>query len=704
MKVGFIRPAFFYHCYIQQTPAGLFNFYIDLFLRSYITINFYISRVKFLKEHSLFILVLLTCAVLRLLPLFDYQFTYDELSGMERTQFNSFSEVIAKGVKIDAHPALVQLMIYYLTQLFGYITWIIKLPFLLFGFGAIIYAYAFGIRNFSKQSALFAALILSFSLLFVFYAPIARMYISGVFFSIALLFYFFEIFFLKNIKISNYVFLGLFAWLSALNQHINSLFAFTVCASGFLFLNKSNYKTYLLTCTLVVLAYLPHLPVTLYQLGVPGIGRENGGWLEAPEFKVIFSFLETLFGTGRTYILFLICVALAFILNKKIMLDKNQLYLLLIFIFNFLVVYFYSVWRTPVFQYSVMLFSGTAIIMFVCSFLDFKNTGVFYMVFTVVFTALIYKSYFKKDYFHQAVKTIFEYQFERTVYYKKMYGDKNVYPVFFDADNIMKKIYFNKYQTQFDCKISSDSMITNTERVYFKKINGATEQIVSSLRLFSEFIAGLKSDYVVLASSMPQHQAIVEEYFPYLLENTQTQGINFKFYSRKKEDRGKVVKEDQIDDYSSFGEKGHFIYPKSKEVITTNKSFSLKVDSLNEFPFDAKADLKGVTRKEGQVVLVKAILKLQKSGSEVEACISTNDKNTGEQYTYNSLAASDFVIHKDSTLALYSVYFNGTKYLKVKNKASLNCYLWNRGKENFELRDFEIKVIDYWPRKWDFWN
>jgi uncharacterized membrane protein len=147
-----------------------------------------------------------------------------------------------KGVKIDAHPAFVQVLIYYLTQIFGYVTWIIKLPFLLVSLGAIVYAYAFGLRNFSKQAGLLAAAVLSFSLIFVFYAPIARMYISGVFFSLALLFYFFEIFFLQNLKAKNFILLAVFALLSALNQHINALFAFTVCVSGLFFLSKNNAK------------------------------------------------------------------------------------------------------------------------------------------------------------------------------------------------------------------------------------------------------------------------------------------------------------------------------------------------------------------------------------------------------------------------------------------------------------------------------
>jgi hypothetical protein len=654
--------------------------------------------VKFLKEHSAFIGVFLVSAILRFIPLFDYQFTYDELSGMERTQFSSFSEVIEKGVKIDAHPALIQLLIFYLVKLVGYTTWIIKLPFLLFSLGAIIYAYVFGLRNFSKQAGLFSAILLSFSLIFVFYAPIARMYISGVFFSVALLFYFFEIIFLENTKTRNYVLLGLFALLSALNQHINSLFAFSICVSGFFFLTKKNSKPYFITCLLVVLAYLPHLPVTLYQLSIPGIGRDAGGWLEVPEYTVLFSFLKTLFGTGKNYILILFIVMLSVLLTKKFSITKKQIFLLVIFLVNFLIVYLYSLLRSPIFQYSVMLFSGCAIILFVSSFIHFKNSIVSYLTLLILTSALIHKSYIQKDYLNQCVETVYDYQFGRTSHYKKLHGDKNVYPIFFDADNIMKKIYFKKYNTNFDCKISEDSLISNMERVFFG------EEKVSSLRLFSEFVANLNTDYLILSSSMPQHQAIASEHFPYLVENTQTQAINYKVYSKRAEDKSNVVEDDALNYYSSLKEKNAFIYSKENSVAILKNKFSLIVDSLNEFPFDAKAALFEVTQKEGQVILVKAQVKIKNTKSPLEVCISVNDNATNQSYAYNSKAASDFAMPKDSTVTIYSEHFSGFNYNQIKYKSNLTCYLWNRGEENFELQGFEIKVIDYWPRKWDLWE
>lgn len=671
---------------------------------------FYIRRVRFLKEHTAFICILLTCALLRFLPLFDYQFTYDELSGMERTQFGSFGEVMEKGVKIDAHPALIQLLIYYLTQWFGYVTWIIKLPFLLFSLGAVVYAYAFGLRNLSRQAGLLAASLLSFSFIFVFYAPVARMYIPGVFFSMGLLYHFFRIFYAAQTSYHNYVLLGLFAWLSALNQHINALFALTVCASGLFFLNRSTYKPYVIMCVLVILAYLPHLPVTLYQLSVPGIGRDAGGWLEAPEASVIFYFLKTLAGTGGLCFLWLAVMSLAWLLNRRLTLRKGQLFLLGIFLVNYLVIYLYSVWRSPVFQYSVMLFSATAFILFICGFIEFRRPVVFYLVLILLSSTLIYRSYFQKAYLDQCVKTVFEYQFERTVYYKKQLGEERVYPVFFDADAIMKKIYFEKYGMVFACQASADSVVSNGERVFYPRetdpfsgrpVPGAT---VSSLRLFSEFIAGLTCDYLILTSAMPLYQAVAAEHFPFLIENTQTQGINFRLYSKRAEDQARALTDESILYQSSPGRPEDFTYSRKDHLAYRDEGFRLSIDSLEEFPFAAAAELGQVLHKEGQVLLASVKVKVRDTYSPMELCLSLNDPEMNTAYAYNARAAADFRMGPDSAVRVYSEYFNGTRYKQAGDNARLTAYLWNRGREHLLLDDFSIRVIDYWPGKWALWD
>src|SRR5690606_13532279 len=219
-------------------------------------------------------------------------------------------------------------------------------------------------------------------------------------------------------------------------------------------------------------------------------------------------------------------------LNKKINFEKKHWFLLMLFLLNYSIVYVYSIYRASIYQHSVMLFAGVAMVFFVVSFIEFKNKYVFYAAAFFLTSTLVYKTYFKKQYYAQCVKTVYEQQFERTIHYKKLYGDEKVYPLFFDIEPVMTKIYLAKYHAQFDYKTGYDTTL------YLMKN-------------FSHFIASLKCDYLVLTSAFPAQQAVVKEYFPYLIENTQTQVINLKVYSRKTSDSVNVVKDDEVLKFSN---------------------------------------------------------------------------------------------------------------------------------------------------------
>lgn len=513
------------------------------------------------------------------------------------------------------------------------------------------------------------------------------MYISGVFFSVALLYYFFEIFHANTNKTLNYFLFGLFALLSALNQHINALFAFTICLSGLFYLPKNNYKKYLITCVCVVLAYLPHLSVTLHQFNMGGIGFEQGGgWIPKPTTHSVINFLKILFGTGKSYIVFLALIICTFIINKRAIFNKKQLYLIVIFLVNFSIIYFYSVYRSSIYQHSVMLFSSVALVLFVSSFLHVKNPIAFYTYTFIIFSLFIYKTYYKKNYYGQCVSNIFEYEFKRTAELKNNYGSSAVYPVYFDAYDFMKKIYFKKYLTTFDCKISSDS-------------------VTFSLNKYAHFLSNLKCDYLALGSSYPIFQAVTRQYFPYLVENTQTQGLNFKVYSKLKSDEKKCVPDDAILNSASVFNNGNYTFSYSKNVIKNKTQFSLLIDSISEFPFQAKAALNSVTSKEGQVVLVTTKFKTQNlKFNNVGICISLNETKKNSCVGYSGKESNDFILNPDSTITLFCDNFCGSNYNKIKNNSNFTTYVWNRGKQNFKLINFEIKTIDYWPQKWNFWE
>src|SRR5689334_21187724 len=81
----------------------------------------------------LLFVILVAAAWLRFYHLGDISFSNDELSALTRARFDSFHELIEKGVKADGHPALVQVMIWCVIHQFNDDVFTIRLLFALAG-------------------------------------------------------------------------------------------------------------------------------------------------------------------------------------------------------------------------------------------------------------------------------------------------------------------------------------------------------------------------------------------------------------------------------------------------------------------------------------------------------------------------------------------------------------------------------------------
>jgi hypothetical protein len=631
----------------------------------------------FFREHIEFYIVLALCIALRMIPLFDYQFTYDELSALERTSYSSFSELVQKGIMVDAHPALVQVMLYLITCFGGFSEWLLKLPFLLCSIGSVIYAYACGYRFFGRQPALMIATVTAFSLPFVYHAAIARPYATGIFFSMGLVYHF-----LAAIKTGSekrqFALFGLFALLSALNHHIGALFAFTVAASGLFLFRGKALRAHLITCGCVLIAYIPHLYITLAQFGLSGIGPEQGGWLDKPAPDALFGFLSVLFGTGYYYILFAaMCVAIH--LRRRHKISRIQWTLLVLFLTNYAIVHLYSVIRAPVFQNSVMMFAGTSLLIFAGSFIKSLRPAMFWCVFAGFTALLIVRTYFEKDYYGNCIETGFEQQFRRLADVRKDSGDTGVAALYFNADRNMKRIYSARYGALPDCYTVEDTIL----RPDHEKYAGGK----SALRLCDEFLSEIPAQQIALTGAMPVHQRVVQKHFPHLVSHHETFTDHFLLYSKIPAAEISIA---SVKKYSRDSA-GTFEFRQS--------------DRMNEeFPFEARSPYAELIRREGQVLLVTATIKPGESflPDDFEVCISVNDAQN-QAIAYSARAASDFLPEKDSAVTVFSQMFMGTRHREMKN-GTIGCYVWNRGRSQFKLLDFRIEVIDYWQKKWNFWD
>lgn len=643
--------------------------------------------MKFLKEHSLFLSIFFLTAVLRFVPLFEYQFTLDELSGLNRTRFDSFAELLEKGVKIDAHPALIQVLIYSLVKVFGYQTWIIKLPFLLFSLGAMVYAYALAYRHLHKQAALFLSAFLGFGLVYVFYAPIARMYTAGIFFSFALLYHFFELLYSKQLHKLHYLAFGIFALLCALNQHINALFAFSLALAGLLMIPAERRTAFILTCGMVLLAYLPHWPITLYQVQVGGIGLDQGGWLEVPSWTTLFPLLKWLLGSGYLYIALILLFFFSVWDNGFPKPDKKSWLLLWLFLFNYLVVIAYSRWRAPVYQHSALLFAGTAFLPFACSLLRFRNRPGFLTGWIALCLLLLYQTYIHRAYLKQCVQTVFEYPFKRTAELAKQAGHKSVSAVFFDADAFMESIYRSDEEQHYSLVLSEDS-------------------VAQKAGAFARYLAGNKADFLVLASAFPQQEELAMVYYPYIIENKITQANNYRVYSKDPSRRLQQVPREKELWVAEPADAAHLSFRTQRDLPESWKKNGFEADSSMDYPLTAEAAYESSITKEGQVFLFRVEGKMRKwKGGELEACLVLEADGKSEALHYSASVLKESIVKGDSSFVMVAQLYAGSRHKHwIEEKARIKAYLWNKAGETFRIEKLRLSVVDYWPQKWGFWE
>ena len=314
---------------------------------------------------SIFIII---GASLRFYGFSDWSLSNDELSAISRTNFSSFSELIDKGIWVDGHPALIQIFEYYWIQVFGNSAFAIRLPFVLMSIGSCIYFYRLLSNWLNKNAALVGLSLFIPNYLFVLYAQIARPYTAGLFFVVAFSFYLFR--YLKTAEVKkNALALILFGLAASLTHYFSALTVFLIYLSASVYLNKQNLKAYFVFALIIVLLYLPHLPITLNHLSIGGVT-----WLPKPESDYLSRFISYLFQSSIVYQLILLIVLLFFGIRRGLKIEWKPIIIgSFVFFTCFFIAYYYSIYKTPVLQFSVLIFASPFLFIIIAALISKKT-------------------------------------------------------------------------------------------------------------------------------------------------------------------------------------------------------------------------------------------------------------------------------------------------------------------------------------------
>jgi hypothetical protein len=293
-------------------------------------------------------------AVLRFWDLPHLAYTHDELSALVRI-YPTLSETIGTGVvKLDTHPPGVQVFEWGWTKLFSREEADVKLPFILMGLTAMLLLYRFAMAWTGAGTALFLTALMAVLQYFVLYSQLARPYAAGLF-TTALL----------ADQLTRYLALGqrkalvgagLAAVLSAYTHHFALMLA-TFMVISFLFLVRADQrKAYLVMCLGAALLYLPNVSIFLKQLDLGGLSE----WLAPPTKAWIPDHLWWVaHGSTALAAILLVIVLVSTGLRWRLggAYGPARWFLPVWGLLPLIIGLAYSVWRAPVIQHSVLMFS-----------------------------------------------------------------------------------------------------------------------------------------------------------------------------------------------------------------------------------------------------------------------------------------------------------------------------------------------------------
>ncbi len=579
-------------------------------------------------------LVLLIAAALRLYNFNLLPLQNDELSALYRLRFDGIFELIQYGVIPDGHPAGVQIFLYYYTIIFGTNEMVIKAPFVCCSLLSIYVAYLFFTNIFNDRVALAVAAFMATSQIFISHSITIRPYSFGIFFTLLVAYILSEIVGKQKHKNINYLVLTLSMVACALTHYFSALTSI-ILFFCFFFIEQNKYKPKLIYTSLVsVVIYSFHFFITWHQM-------QSGGliWLAAPDANFATLFYKYINHYNLFCMLYmLICIGLTqyfFIKHKK---QKKMLLVCIItFFLSYFIAYFYSIYVSPVMQFSVLVFALPFLLSIVFYGFIFINKKLYYLLVATLVLGNVYslvntRQHYTTNYnfiYNEFIKSIPEYTKNDTLHTKYVL-------------NGIGKNYFNYYIKKYHIPVSFLSVCADT----------------FSYKNFKKMIANCNANQIYFASTSyidNTYLCLIKEKFSTTM--LQKRGSLHEIYLLSKTNANAYIpKYSKISDTTQRGTIVQ-MYLSNNSLIDYNVSVNIKPTYSNE---------------------INPILKLQ-----IEDSVGHIMYNIYKDY-------NAFYLPSDSVT---QIHIAGT-YNNIKNTKGLliKAYIINESKNNFEASVPKINI------------
>ncbi len=617
-------------------------------------------------EYVILIVILLLGGVLRFYDLYTIPYTHDEFSALFRTSFKNLPELFDKGIKVDGHPAGVQLFLYAIVHTIGSQSWVLKTPFILMGIASIYLVYLIGKRTFNSTVALITSAYMATLQYPIMYSQIARPYISGMFLSLLMVYFWQKV--IENDKHywKNASLFVLFASFNTYNHHFSLLFTVIVGLSGLLFVRNKAFIKYLFLGLAIVLLYIPHLSIFFFQLGVGGVES----WLSKPESSFLYEYFKYIFQyCFISFLIVLISISIGLKRYKNNKLNYKYLTLFFVwFILPFLIGYYYSITYSAVLQYSSLIFGFPFLLLFIFGWISPKNKWITIGLIIVIVSTNTYALIYKRQ------------------HYKVLYNSAYIH-FLTDLETVIKKDPNTSVLIHSHPKISAyyisnlgirhhynwiDSMPSNGELILFLR-----NESQKNNQLYLGALSSISSNIIPL----------IQDYFPELsFRNNYFGGETYLFRKNLNQYADFVTvfpNNNYINDWQNFEQSNLF--------CNESKLYCYQLDSLKEWSPGYTVSLDSLHLEPN--CFIDIAVDIERSDSVFEGLLVASLDNSDKNEYWASASAKDF-----SENIIDTSYFRVHLSLKMsdirlsKNQIFFKTFIWNQKKQEVRYLNYKISI------------
>ena len=621
--------------------------------------------------------------ILRFSISLTHSFSSDELSAINRLNYDSLEDMIEFGVKKgDFHPAGVQLFEKFWTSLFETTETFLRFPFVIFGVLSILIIYLIGKSYFTKQAGVIAATLLTVTYFPVLYSELARPYSPGLFFVLLAGWFYLKFFFhdFTKTKYINIVGLGVSLALAMYTHYFAFMLVGFMGVTGLLFIKKQNIVSYLIAGILAFILFFPHSGITSHHLGIEG----GLGWLGRPHKLWLFDFLFYVFNDSVKFtagISLLILYALIYQLKQKKS-NTNYRRINLIFILWFfgiyIVAYIFSYVSSPILKYPVMLFPLPFFFLIIGSAFSTIEKNKFNFIFAVILISGLSSTIFGKKLFENKHFGLIKEIAEPMVKWRAKYGQENIVSYL----NINNPNYLNYYAIPL-----GDSLTFDKDVLEYDEDKNIRLELLHDQRPYC--IVGYST-----RTTLPQVLETCMEFYPFIIEYNQFNNSTIILLSKNKNEGTKLLNKKTIAEINF--EKASPLWKFNRNQVRTNYYLS---DSSSKFgpSFTFKlSDLESFKTSNWKNYFKISIEAETGDDSGFSATIKANRNNKPVTNNHNQpiwigkSLESMLTSPKGNTSAYFS--FNLPKEIKPNDDITIS--LWNRNGHPVKIFNIKIELVE----------